>query len=727
MATLVLTAVGTAIGGPLGGALGGLLGQGLDARVFGGGKRTGPRLKELDVQTSSYGSQIPRIYGKMRVAGSVIWATDLIETRQKEGGGKGKPKITAYSYSANLAVALSSAPISNIGHIWADGKLLRGAAGDFKSATEFRLYRGHGDQPLDPLIASAQGSGNASAHRDLSYAVFEGLQLEDFGNRIPSLTFEVIQNDGAVDLVDIASDIEDFPFDIEPGFVLDGFAVAGEELRDSWEPLTEIADHYLQTFGECPIMRHTQDDATVLDRDDFLLDAGGEHLTPEERHMVAIGNIPAGVSLRHYDESRDYQSGQQSHARSGPGSAVLHLDFPAVIDATRAKSLAANLVHRKLRERETITIHLPKSSTVPRAGSRIRLADSPTVWRVEEVEHQPIHVRISARRSAGDTISIASAQSGQSVHEPDLLPGPTHLVAMDIPNIGEVFRDSVMVGVAASGESTAWRRAALSLDRGAGLEPLGATAGAAPMGQSLSALPWASPYLIDRQNMLDVQLFDQSIILTDADSFGLWSGQNLAWISGELIQFETALPLGEGRYRLSGLRRGLFGSDHRMSGHSIGENFVILEADTILLLDDRNFSGSEDIALVAEGIGDGIAVEAELSLSGEAIRPLSPVHPTVKKRVDGGMDLSWIRRSRHHLTWRDGIDMPLAEEREQYVIRLTDAEDVELLFTETSQSSLDLSVGDASLWSARPAPVIAEVRQIGRWMLSDPLTFPITF
>ena len=82
MATLVLTTVGGAIGGPVGAAIGAVLGQGVDrALLFPPARRTGPRLTELAVQTSSYGTPIPRVFGTMRVAGSVIWATDLIETR----------------------------------------------------------------------------------------------------------------------------------------------------------------------------------------------------------------------------------------------------------------------------------------------------------------------------------------------------------------------------------------------------------------------------------------------------------------------------------------------------------------------------------------------------------------------------------------------------------------------------------------------------------------------
>ena len=105
MATLVLTAVGSAVGGPIGGAIGALIGQSVDHALFGPKRREGPRLVELSVQTSSYGAQIPKLFGTMRVAGTVIWATDLKEHRARSGGGKGRPATTSYSYSASFAVA----------------------------------------------------------------------------------------------------------------------------------------------------------------------------------------------------------------------------------------------------------------------------------------------------------------------------------------------------------------------------------------------------------------------------------------------------------------------------------------------------------------------------------------------------------------------------------------------------------------------------------------------
>src|SRR3546814_19423620 len=99
----------------------------------------------------------------MRVACSVIWATDLIERRSKRGGGKGRPSTTEYSYAVSLAVALSSRPIRSIGRIWADGNLLRGPSGSFRARCTFRWYAGSEDKADDPPVASALGIASEGA------------------------------------------------------------------------------------------------------------------------------------------------------------------------------------------------------------------------------------------------------------------------------------------------------------------------------------------------------------------------------------------------------------------------------------------------------------------------------------------------------------------------------------------------------------------------------------
>ena len=200
MATIIFTALGRALGGRAGGAVGALLGRQLDGVLIGSGRSDGPRLSDLSVTTSSYGEPIPRPFGRMRLPGSIIWATELRETSERHGGGKGRPAQTTYSYSASFAVALASRPLAGIGRIWADGVLLRGAEGDLKTGGQLRFHSGHGDQLPDPLLSAAEGAARCPAYRGLAYVVFEDLPLADFGNRIPVLSFEVFGPESTLDL-----------------------------------------------------------------------------------------------------------------------------------------------------------------------------------------------------------------------------------------------------------------------------------------------------------------------------------------------------------------------------------------------------------------------------------------------------------------------------------------------------------------------------------------------
>ena len=208
MATIVLGAVGTAIGGGFGGAIlglsgatiGGMIGSGVGSMVdswivssmLPGQRIEGARMDSLRVTSATEGVVIPRLYGRMRIGGNIIWATDFREevNTTRQGGGKGGgPKVTSteYSYYASFAVALCEGPITGIGRIWADGKPLD------TSAITLRWYPGDEAQGADPFIAAKMGASSTPAWRGTAYVVFEELLLTDFGNRLPQLSFEVFR------------------------------------------------------------------------------------------------------------------------------------------------------------------------------------------------------------------------------------------------------------------------------------------------------------------------------------------------------------------------------------------------------------------------------------------------------------------------------------------------------------------------------------------------------
>jgi hypothetical protein len=164
-------------------------------------RQEGPRLQDLSVQGSSYGNFIPITYGSIRVAGNIIWATDIVErrTRKKVSGGKGgsSQKVTTFSYFSNFATLLCEGEITSVQRIWADGRLIydtsAGNTGITGASGKIRIYKGTETQMPDPFIQSVMGVDNTPAYRGRAYVVFESLALAEFGNRIPNMTFEVIR------------------------------------------------------------------------------------------------------------------------------------------------------------------------------------------------------------------------------------------------------------------------------------------------------------------------------------------------------------------------------------------------------------------------------------------------------------------------------------------------------------------------------------------------------
>lgn len=162
--------------------------------VFGPRKRkiTGPRLDTFQVQASTEGAGVVRVYGRARVSGQVIWAANFRETvsttteRSGKGGRLGtKTTTTEYLYSISFAVGLCEGVIDRVARVWADGKPFD------LSPHNFRIYKGSETQTPDPAIEAIEGTGAAPAFRGLAYIVFEDLPLKDFGNRIPQLSFEI--------------------------------------------------------------------------------------------------------------------------------------------------------------------------------------------------------------------------------------------------------------------------------------------------------------------------------------------------------------------------------------------------------------------------------------------------------------------------------------------------------------------------------------------------------
>lgn len=228
MSTLVAIAggiVGSIFGVP---QLGFLAGSILGSLIFGGSSKGGPKLKDLHVTGSTYGAAIPWLWGTCRMGGNIIW-TYLLKQHAHHAGGKGGPATYTYSWTGAVGLCATdqTGPIQKILKIWADTKLVYDATGQsgitknipgsgggkgggghgdgnavvnggvanaYNKLGRFRVYTGTQDQMPDPAYENLVGADQATANRGMAYIVFDDVDLENYGNRVPNWTFEVAGN-----------------------------------------------------------------------------------------------------------------------------------------------------------------------------------------------------------------------------------------------------------------------------------------------------------------------------------------------------------------------------------------------------------------------------------------------------------------------------------------------------------------------------------------------------
>ena len=726
MATLVLTAVGTLVGGPIGGAIGSIIGQQIDKRLFAPKGRQGPRLNELAIQSSAYGSALPKLFGNNRVAGTVIWATSLKETRRKVSNGKGQPKSTVYSYSTSFAVALSARPLVRIGRIWADGNLLRGTAGDFKTETGFRLHLGTEGQPVDPLIAAAEGIANTPAYRGLAYAVFEDFQLADYGNRIPALSFEVIADEGDVSVGTILSSLAG------PGVVADGpaqiqgFAANGDSVRGVAETLAGLFPFAVRDNGEALHLEAMPASFKGLAGNDLGATHDNKAMPRLARDRRSEATLPANLSVAHYEPARDYQQGLQRVRDGGGGRRELRIDMPITLDAARVKSYAMSTLHRLRVERTTAKIWLPWRYLDLAPGRRIIVPGDRADWRVSGVTLDRMVVEADLTQYGNVPGPALASDPGRNLPQPDVAHGPTVFHLLDLPPLDDTVAAAPRVAVAAAGLSAGWRRASLmlSLDDGASWQEAGATTSPAIIGTVQTQLPPGNAVLLDESNRLDVTLLNDSMQLHSCSSEALNAGANAAFVGNELIQFRSVEPLGDNRFRLSGLLRGRRGTEWAMQSHLAEEPFILAEREVFSFVDVP--PGTVLVRLMAVGIADVVPPEQRIERPAQAVRPLAPVHVRTRVLANGDTEINWVRRSRNGWRWLDGTDAPLVEESERFQVTLM-ANTGEKKTIELLEARLTYTASMRTADRANGAEwLTVDICQIGSFGTSRPATMTIS-
>lgn len=176
----------------------------------------------------------------------------------------------------------------------------------------------------------------------------------------------------------------------------------------------------------------------------------------------------------------------------------------------------------------------------------------------------------------------------------------------------------------------------------------------------------------------------------------------------EILQYKVATLVGSNTYRLSGLLRGRRGTEWAMGLHVTGDAFV-LASDTAWR---RSNPGTAEIGLsrlykpVTARASVGSVTARPFTNSAAGLKPYPVVHIGGGRGADGGLTITWVRRTRIDGAWRDGVDVPLGEVSENYEVEIWNAGRTSLLrtfaglttptveYTAVQQASDGLTPGD---------------------------------
>ena len=744
MATLIFSAVGQALGGPVGAIIGTFAGSYIDQQLLGAAaprsRSEGPRLSDLTVQASTYGKTVPLVYGQARVAGNIIWSTGLQEASVEGSVGRGKGRsgvsTTTYTYSASFAVALSARAITGIKRIWADGKLIRPENGPLTVGGEWRLYLGSELQPVDPLIEAALGVDQSPACRGLAYVVFEDLQLAEFANRIPNLTFEVVADDDEpVGLAAIASDL------LKRASVrsadttalsahVHGLVLARQTSgRTGLEAMGAVAA--LRSVSTGNMVRLTDAlAATPLTIPRQLLgtrdpEARDQGSLGRRRHVtrLQVADLPRELAFVYADPARDYQIGLQRARRSGASSSLVEQrEVPLALSADEAKRAAERSLSQRWRERNRLKVHVPWTYLALEPGDIVRLTDQPgTDWEITDSVIEAGRIELDLIPvSAADRISLAEAEAGSVPSQSASEHGPTQLQVFELPAMTSATPTAAQVHLAMAGAQTGWRSASLftSQDGGASYTALGASGGRTVMGTARAGLAAADHNAMDVDSALEVDLIAPDMVLAAASDISLLAGANLALVGAELVQFGQVDLLPDGGYRLSRLLRGRRGTEAAVGQHFAGEAFVLLSAAPLATWQPSAAAPGAAVRFKAlspyQSIGDVSPVEHVIS--GRGLRPLSPVFLRAERPAAGvgagDLRLTWIRRSRSGFDWPDWVDSPLGEETEAYQVSVYANGDVLRSWTAAVPEQLYTQAEQLADFGSLPASIDVSVSQL---------------
>ncbi len=452
------------------------------------------------------------------------------------------------------------------------------------------------------------------------------------------------------------------------------------EARASLQPLMlRYAFDAVERNGVLKFKMRNGRGAVPLDREQLALSTDLDATVEQMRKADA--EISGRVRLRFLQADAAFDAlAEEAVIVDEKAHSVATSEVPIALTRVEGRQVVERWLTESRVARDAIRFALPPSMLSLGAGDVVSLAgeqqEGPALYRIDRVEQGALQVAEAVRIDAG--VYVPSDMQDE-VESPKAFvpPAPVFPLFMDLPLItGDEVPYAPYLAVTAQpwpGSVAVYQSPSES-----DYQLVNTLSARAIVGVTETALTRASTGRFDNGPALRVRLLSGE--LSSVDDTALFAGANLAAIGDgsagnwEIFQFGVADLVDVDTYDLSRRLRGQFGSDGLMPD-VWAENawFVLLNGLPQQIDLARNLRRVQQSYLIGPArrpFTDASFVEQSEAFDGNGLRPYAPGHVQAKANGDGGIYVSWIRRSRIDGDAWEVPEIPLGEETESYLLRI---------------------------------------------------------
>jgi hypothetical protein len=510
--------------------------------------------------------------------------------------------------------------------------------------------------------------------------------LTDFGAGVPAR----INADGYVD-----------------GYVIDRPMSA----RAVIEPLADVFGlDAVVSAGGLRFVRRSAKPAATLSLEDMAV--RGDTDRPL-RLRAQDSELPTALTLGFTETEADFrQAAVRVAVASTSGERVASAEIAVGLSRAQAVHRAEVMLNEARAGRTTIEFALPPSRIDIEPGDVTTVDGKP--YRLQRITDG--HLRAVDAVAVEPAIYLGVPLPSRAATRPvPVFAGPPLAIVMDLAAASAGTPVLQRLAVAAdpwAGAYTLWRS-----EDGTSFTAVQRIATRATVGETMTVFAAGPIWRLDRTNSVEVALSPGTLESVGLDT--ALNGANLIAIeiSGqgwEVLSYTTADLIAAGRWRLSGLLRGLAGSEPFAAVvKPPGSRVVILDGGVADLATGTEWlNRTINYRLSPEGRdhADPMAVAFTATAGPIALKPLSPVRLAAKREA-GGVRLSWIRRTRFGGDNWELAEVPLNEETEAYAVDVLSGTALKRRLKVTSPAALYASADEIADFGAPQASLLIRVSQ----------------